>query len=245
MLIYLRFPRNFSCDLGPTYIFMSQPSPPAPRKRPRQSRSLLLFEAIREACLRILLDEGPERLTTQRIADVAGINIASLYQYFPNKEAVLAEVFEEQVRRYTTSAMTRLAEIDRLSRVSLVDTLAAIVDMEVEQQLLLLRMEPAFYRAYQRSYDIHTRVNALTQSRDNPGWEAWFPRFLERHQAQLRSADTAALARTAMHALSGTLSSIVEREPGQLEQPWVREELLALLLHYLVGDDANPRGENT
>ena len=49
---------------------------PRPRKRPKQSRSAELVRAIREACLQILDQEGPERLTTQRIADVAGVNMA-------------------------------------------------------------------------------------------------------------------------------------------------------------------------
>ena len=79
---------------------MNRHRPPRPRKRPKQSRSLMLVQAIQEACLQILEREGPDQLTTQRIADVAGINIASLYQYFPNKEAVLAEVFDEQVARH-------------------------------------------------------------------------------------------------------------------------------------------------
>ena len=70
---------------------MSRQPLPQPRKRPKQARSLILVQAIQEACLKILQEEGAEQLTTQRIADVAGINIASLYQYFPNKEAILAD----------------------------------------------------------------------------------------------------------------------------------------------------------
>lgn len=212
---------------------MSQPTPPRPRKRPSQSRSVVLVSAIQEACLKILEQEGPDQLTTQRIADVAGVNIASLYQYFPNKEAVLAEVFEEQVRNYAAAARERFEEIDRLSKTSLEDTLRAIVDMEIEQRLLLLHMEPVFYRAYQHSFDIHRRVNELTLALDNPGWETWFPRFLEYHRAQLRSGDLQVLGKIAMHALSGTLASLVAGEPERLAEASTREELLALLLNYL------------
>ena len=76
-------------------------------------------------------DEGAESLTTQRIADVAGVNIASLYQYFPNKEAILAQVFEEQIDQYIESAREKIFEIDRLSRTDYAATLRAIVDMEL------------------------------------------------------------------------------------------------------------------
>lgn len=212
---------------------MNRPDLPRPRKRPKQSRSLLLVRAIEEACLKILQEEGPEHLTTQRIADVAGINIASLYQYFPNKEAVLAEVFEEQISQYTHAAQERFLEIDRLSRESLEDTLAAIVQMEVDQQLMLYRMDPQFYRAYQHSFDIHRRVNDLTISLSNPGWEEWFPRFLSRHTDRLRSRDVELLSRVASHALAGVLLSTVAEEPELLEQASFREEVFKLLLSYL------------
>lgn len=231
--MFKSFSGTFDGPAALIYIFMSQPTPPRPRKRPSQSRSMLLVEAIQQACLRILEQEGPDQLTTQRIADVAGVNIASLYQYFPNKEAVLAEVFEEQVRNYAALARARFADIDRLSRVSLENTLRAIVDMEIEQRQLLLRMEPAFYRTYQHSFDIHRRVNEMTQSMDNPGWQQWFPTFLSRHRHRLRSDDFGLLSRIALHALSGTLQEMVAEDPQCLGEATTREELLTLLLNYL------------
>jgi AcrR family transcriptional regulator len=63
-----------------------------PRKRPRQERSRFTVEAILEAAADILVRDGYETLTTNRIADRAGVNVASLYQYFPGKEAIVAEV---------------------------------------------------------------------------------------------------------------------------------------------------------
>jgi len=212
---------------------MNRPDLPRPRKRPQQSRSLLLVRAIEEACLKILQEEGPEQLSTQRIADVAGINIASLYQYFPNKEAVLAEVFEDRISQYAQAARERFVEIDRLSRTSLEATLAAIVEMEVEQRLMLYRMDPQFYRAYQHSFDIHRRINDLTLALNNPGWDEWFPRFLARHADRLRSPDVELMSRVASHALAGLLLSTVAEEPELLEQQAYKEEVCNLLLAYL------------
>jgi len=59
------------------------------RKQPRQERSTLLVAAILEAAVRVLARDGARRFTTARVADVAGISVGSLYQYFPNKEAIL------------------------------------------------------------------------------------------------------------------------------------------------------------
>src|SRR5215471_3223116 len=79
----------------------------SPRKTPRQERSLATVEAILEATADILVRDGYAKLTTNRIADRAGVNIASLYQYFPGKEAIVAELR----RRHGTE---QRAEVRRL-----------------------------------------------------------------------------------------------------------------------------------
>jgi len=61
----------------------------SPRKRPRQSRSEHLVAAILEAAVRVLELEGAARFTTARVAEAAGVSVGSLYQYFPNKQAIL------------------------------------------------------------------------------------------------------------------------------------------------------------
>lgn len=52
-----------------------------------------------EATARILTDEGPHALTTNRVAEVAGVSIGSLYQYVPNKDALVALVMEAELAR--------------------------------------------------------------------------------------------------------------------------------------------------
>ncbi len=61
----------------------------SPRRAPRQVRSAELVEAILEAAVRVLAREGARRFTTVRVAEEAGVSVGSLYQYFPNKEALL------------------------------------------------------------------------------------------------------------------------------------------------------------
>jgi AcrR family transcriptional regulator len=60
-----------------------------PRKQPQQSRSQNLVDSILQAAIRVLTREGARRFTTIRVAEQAGISVGSLYQYFPNKEAIL------------------------------------------------------------------------------------------------------------------------------------------------------------
>jgi len=63
-----------------------------PRKTPVQQRSAVTVEAISEATIQVLLAVGLDRLTTTRVAERAGVSVGTLYQYYPNKEALLFAV---------------------------------------------------------------------------------------------------------------------------------------------------------
>ncbi len=63
-----------------------------PRRMPKQSRSRALVDEIFHAAAQVLIEEGYDRTTTNKIADRAGVSIGSLYQYFPNKESLVSEL---------------------------------------------------------------------------------------------------------------------------------------------------------
>lgn len=71
----------------------------APKKIPAQRRSRDTFEALVEACTRLLPEQGYAGTTTNHIADLAGVGIASLYEYFPGKDAIVAQVADRLVQR--------------------------------------------------------------------------------------------------------------------------------------------------
>ena len=60
-----------------------------PRKSPVQARSTASVEALLDATIQVLLSIGKERLTTTNVARRAGVSVGTLYQYFPNKSALL------------------------------------------------------------------------------------------------------------------------------------------------------------
>ncbi len=68
----------------------------APRKVPKQARSTHLVEAVLQAAIRVLSKEGAHAFTTLRVADVAGISVGSLYQYFPNKQSILFRLQQDE-----------------------------------------------------------------------------------------------------------------------------------------------------
>lgn len=69
-----------------------------PRKSASQERSRATVDALVEATARILVKEGFDKASTNRIAEVAGVSVGSLYQYFPGKEALVAAVIERHRR---------------------------------------------------------------------------------------------------------------------------------------------------
>lgn len=79
---------------------MTRPKPNLrPRKEPRQRRSRRMRDDILEAGVRVLQREGALRFTTPRVAEAAGISVGSLYQYFPNKQALIFAIHSQAVER--------------------------------------------------------------------------------------------------------------------------------------------------
>ena len=69
------------------------------RKAPRQARSSQLVEDILTAAARVLAEHGAHRFTTARVAERAGVSVGSLYQYFPNKAAILFRLQADEWRQ--------------------------------------------------------------------------------------------------------------------------------------------------
>src|SRR5260370_17693253 len=91
---------------------MAQKLQTSPRKSASQERSRSPVDALLEATARILVKEGYDKASTNRIAEVAGVSIGSLYQYFPSKEALVAAVIDrhtQQVSQLTRNALVKMA----------------------------------------------------------------------------------------------------------------------------------------
>jgi AcrR family transcriptional regulator len=93
---------------------MARTPPTRPRKNALQARSRATVDALVEATARILVHDGFEKASTNRIAEIAGVSIGSLYQYFPSKEALVAAVIErhnEEVMGIVRAALTEVADL--------------------------------------------------------------------------------------------------------------------------------------
>ena len=92
-----------------------------PRKSASQERSRLTVNALLDATARILMKDGYDRASTNKIALTAGVSIGSLYQYFPSKEALVAAVIDrhtQQMKQMIREALLKVASepVDRAAR---------------------------------------------------------------------------------------------------------------------------------
>ncbi|MBD3258643.1 TetR family transcriptional regulator [candidate division GN15 bacterium] len=109
------------------------------RRHPEQARSQETVRAIMEAAADIISREGYARASTNRIAQRAGVSIGSLYQYFPNKQAILVRLLEDHVEDVTThinQLIGRLADAEVPIEQTIRDILLAIVDRHAGQPRL-------------------------------------------------------------------------------------------------------------
>lgn len=140
------------------------------RKEPEQERSRALVEAIVEATARVLVHEGIDALTTNRVAQVAGVSVGSLYQYFPGKEAMLAALIERELGADLEAAHALLAQAQALSPYALLHVFfeQAIADAASNRALhqLLLPLIPHLERARL----VHERVEAFVGLIDDWLW---------------------------------------------------------------------------
>lgn len=101
-----------------------QPPQIASRKLPQQARSTDLVAAILQAAVQVLAKEGAQRFTTARVAEKAGVSVGSVYQYFPNKAAILFRLQADEWRE-TTETLDRILQdrkrppLERLRRLVL------------------------------------------------------------------------------------------------------------------------------
>jgi AcrR family transcriptional regulator len=169
-----------------------------PRKSASQKRSRLMVDALLEATARILIREGFGNASTNRIAEVAGVSVGSLYQYFPSKEALVAALVDRHRQEISQAVRGELAEAIHLP-------LPQAVRKLVASAIKAHRIDPALHRALTEQIPRVGRLEkAETFNREN---YALFRAYLERHRDEIRVVDlelAAFVCVTSIEALTHT-----------------------------------------
>jgi AcrR family transcriptional regulator len=151
-----------------------------PRKLASQERSRATVETLLEATARILVKEGFDRASTNRISEVAGVSVGSLYQYFPSKEALVAAVIERHQQKIMQTVRRELAEI-------LLQPVDEAVRRLVAVAVKAHGVEPDLHRVLSEQIPRVGKLEKLDRfNREN---YTLFRSYLESHRDELRVAD--------------------------------------------------------
>jgi len=199
-----------------------------PRKSASQKRSRLTVNAILEATARILIREGFDKASTNRIAEVAGVSVGSLYQYFPSKEAIVAALIDRHNQAVMQAIQGELAEAVNLPMEQAVRKLVAVA-------VRAHRIDPKLHRVLAEQIPRVGRLEKIeTFNRQN---YTLFAAYLERHRDEIRAADlglAAFVCVTSIEALTHTAvlhHKIVSEEATKA----LVEEATRLIVGYLTG----------
>jgi AcrR family transcriptional regulator len=99
------------------------------RRRPKQRRARQTVEAVLDAVVRLLKRDGSKAITTNRIAEVAGVSIGSVYQYFPDKRAIFIALHQRHIDQIDRMVQTKLVEH---AASSIEELLRAMVEAMIE-----------------------------------------------------------------------------------------------------------------
>ena len=100
------------------------------RKEPKQARSAELVSAIVQAAIQVLEKEGAARFTTARVAEKAGVSVGSVYQYFPNKAAILFRLQSDEWQQ----TLETLAEILGNTQIQPMERLRTLVQVFIKSE---------------------------------------------------------------------------------------------------------------
>lgn len=195
------------------------------RKQPRQQRSTQTRRDILEAAARVFSEHGYAAGTTNRIAAAADVSIGSLYQYFPNKDAILAALTDAHIEAGTALLVQRLRD-------GLPESLDATLRLFVRAAIDNHRDDPALHRVLfeeaPRSAALLARLRE-TEARGIAGVTE-----LLRHHPEVRVADPEFAARLTI----ATIESLVHRLiAAPVDTTQLEDEVVRLLTCYLTAAD--------
>lgn len=198
-----------------------------PRKHASQERSRATVDALIEATARILVGEGFDKASTNRIAEKAGVSVGSLYQYYPSKEALVAAVIDRHSQELMRVVRGALAKVAAQPIEIGVRTLVAVA---IEAH----RIDPRLHRVLSEQIPRTGQLeDVATFNREN---HALFRAYLEDHRDEIRAVDLGLAAFVCVTSIEALTHTAVLHRPDILSDEAVGtlvDEATRLVLGYL------------
>lgn len=194
------------------------------RKNPKQRRAVITAEALTQATQKIILREGFKNATTNRIAEVAGVSVGSLYQYFPNKQAIVKALIEETVSRAATRIRISLRELmDVPLEPALHQILKLLFEIYKENYFILFTImdEVPEMREYAKNMSIEIYTNSTNMA------------FLEQHMDELTVTDLRTALLLVEQATIRNIQHFITENPTNITEDQLIDELTRMAVNYL------------
>ncbi|MBG7619942.1 TetR/AcrR family transcriptional regulator [Herbaspirillum sp. AP02] len=195
-----------------------------PRKEPRQARSRAMVDTILDAMSRVLVERGYAKTNTNLVAESAGISVGSLYQYFPNKDALIFALRERHVSRMLGLFEDVVAHIDAAG--SLREDFDKLIGALVAAHLL----EPELNRILEEEFPAY---NLPVSSEIRQRFFEAIRRVLEKHRSSITTPDLDVATFVLQRMLKALINAVVLTGPGGLSAGSVRPEILPAVIGYL------------
>jgi AcrR family transcriptional regulator len=197
-----------------------------PRKLPSQDRSRATVEAILTGAAQVLVREGYARMTTTRVAEVAGVSVGSLYQYFPSKQA-LARAVVERTSRELAGAMSAAAAAAATAPLEekVTAVIRALLAGKHQKRSLTRVLDTEIPRTH--GFDIVEEV--ARQAR------VLVRAMIDAHRAEVRVAEPELAAFVVVASVEGVVRTAALDLSRRLDDPDLERAIVRLVLAYLRG----------
>jgi len=194
-----------------------------PRKSPVQARSTATLEVLHEATIQVLLKEGIVKCNTTRIAERAGVSVGSIYQYYPNRDSLLAAVLQ----RHLDSVAEKIEELClKYEKTSIKTLISALVD-----EIILAKLSnPEESKAL---YAISGERGGLDLSkRMNDRMLAAISNLLE-SASDIEFDDSQIIAEFVLGAIMGLIRRVLENQVTDKVEQVLESHLKLMVVAYL------------
>ena len=199
-----------------------------PRKKPRQLRAESTVDAILEATARVLMEDGYDRASTNRIAKRAGVSVGSLYQYFPSKESLVLEVARRHSNEMIGVLATAAVELANEPIDVAIGTYvrAMLAAHAVNPELHKVMVEQVMHLGIENVDDLQEQARQLVKA------------YLTLHANEILPKNIEMAAFVLVSAVGRVTHGAVLYAPEHLEDRAFEDELCALIRRYLLGSPA-------
>ena len=210
-------------------------SPSAARKQPVQKRAEFTVQAIIGAARELLLKHGADAVTTRQVAARAGVAVGTLYQYFPDRDAILmrlaSQIMDEEVDRTAH-------QLANLYRHPLAELMSALYERSIEVERRMQELGRDFHARHARhlNFGLSLKDKISTRPQNTDTLIATALRMLSDHRHEVGETDRDLASFMIVRGMRNVMTTLVEERPDLLTSPSLAPMLTRLAMAIFAGE---------